>query len=203
MVSTYNQIVINKLAFFETVPSRFRIRSLAGEGEGGVDHILELFPGLDRRGPVRVGDLSDVKKAFHRRAAGIIVIAAVAVNGPAVEHIAVAAGHAEHDADMAWEAESLTCDLTGDDVAGYRAGRPLASAVVDGIIPALILRAESTVHDAIRCTVRRNVCLAVLVQNGLEKAALRVVFHNVQTLRKARIIEINFDLSHHCPPCSK
>ena len=117
-----------------------------------------------------------------------------------MEHIAIAAGHAEHDADMAGDAESLTCNLAGDDVAGYRAGRSLASAVVDGIIPTLILRAKSSVHDAVRCTGRRSVCLAVLVQHGLEKAALRIILHNVQTLRKAGVVEINFDCLHCRPP---
>ena len=39
-----------------------------------------------------------------------------------MKHIAIAAGRAEHDADMAGDAEGLTGQLTGDDVAGDGAG---------------------------------------------------------------------------------
>ncbi len=65
---------------------------------------------------------------------------------------------------MARHLQRLTRDLAGDNVAGNSTGRPLASAVVDGIVPPLILGAEATVHDAVSCPFRRSICLAVFVQ---------------------------------------
>ena len=101
---------------------------------------------------------------------------------------------------MAWDVEGLTGQLTGDDVAGDSAGGTLARAVLDGVIPALILGAEATVHDAVHRASRGCIGRAALVERRLKDTALAFALNDAKALREPRVIKINSDLLHNRPP---
>ena len=95
--------------------------------------------------------------------------------------------------------QHLTCNLAGNNVAGHGTSCPLACTVVDGVVPALILGAEATVHDAVARPCRRSIRLTVFVQRRLKKPALAVVLHRADVLRQAGIIKVNPDFLHLLP----
>ena len=85
-------------------------------------------------------------------------------------------------------------------VAGDGAGGTLARAVLNGVIPALILGAKATVHDAVHRASRGRIGCTALVECGLEDTALAFALNGAEALREPGVIKINPDLLHNCPP---